>query len=42
MKKILLPTDFSETARNALEYALNFYKGEPCTFYFLSIYTVGK
>ena len=42
MKKILLPTDFSETARNALEYALNFFKGEPCTFYFLSIYTVGK
>ncbi len=42
MNKILLPTDFSETARNALEYALNFFKGESCTFYFLSIYTTGK
>jgi len=42
MKKILLPTDFSETARNALEYALNFFKGESCTFYFLSIYPAGK
>lgn len=42
MKKILLPTDFSETARNALEYALNFFKGEVCTFYFLNIYTTGK
>ncbi len=40
--KILLPTDFSETARNALEYALNFFKGESCTFYFLNIYTAWK
>jgi len=42
MKKILLPTDFSETAGNALEYALNFFKGESCTFYILSIYTAGE
>ena len=42
MKKILLPTDFSETAMNALEFALNFFEGESCTFYFLSIYTAGK
>lgn len=42
MKNILLPTDFSETSRNALEYALNFFEGELCTFYFLSIYTTGK
>lgn len=42
MKNILLPTDFSETARNALEYALNFFEGELCTFYFLSIYSTGK
>ena len=42
MKKILLPTDFSETARNALEYALNFFKGESCTFYLLNIYPAGK
>jgi len=42
MKNILLPTDFSETASNALEYALNFFKGESCIFYFLNIYTAGK
>jgi nucleotide-binding universal stress UspA family protein len=42
MKKILLPTDFSETARNALEYALNFFKGETCVFYLLNIYPTGK
>jgi len=42
MMKILLPTDFSETARNAMEYALNFFKGESCTFYFLNIYTAGN
>ncbi|MBK5192120.1 MAG: universal stress protein [Flavobacteriaceae bacterium] len=42
MKKILLPTDFSETARNALEYALNFFKGGSCTFYLLNIYPAGK
>lgn len=42
MKKILLPTDFSETSRNALEYALNFFKGESCTFYLLNIYPAGK
>jgi len=42
MKKILLPTDFSETAGNALEYALDFFEGESCTFYLLNIYPAGK
>ncbi|MCF4100230.1 universal stress protein [Gillisia sp. M10.2A] len=40
MKNILLPTDFSETSNNAIEYALKFFKDETCTFHLLSIYKV--
>ncbi|NRD24633.1 universal stress protein [Winogradskyella litoriviva] len=32
---ILLPTDFSDNAWSAAIYAFQFYKEEPCTFYFL-------
>lgn len=39
MKKILLPTDFSNNAQNALNYALNLFKNEPCKFYLLNTYT---
>lgn len=39
MKKILLPTDFSDNAQNAINYALNLYKDESCTFYLLNTYT---
>lgn len=39
MKKILLPTDFSKNAWNAIEYALHFFKEEKCTFYLLNTYT---
>lgn len=39
MKKILLPTDFSENAYNAIKYALQLYKTEECTFYLLNTYT---
>jgi len=39
MKKILLPTDFSDNAQNAIEYALNLYKKEACKFYLLNTYT---
>ena len=35
MKKILIPTDFSANARNALIYALNLFEKEKCTFYLL-------
>jgi nucleotide-binding universal stress UspA family protein len=35
MKKILLPTDFSFNSKNAISYALNFYKEEPCEFILL-------
>ncbi len=39
MKKIILPTDFSENAYNALKYAFNLLKDEECTFYLLHTYT---
>ncbi|SFZ92286.1 Nucleotide-binding universal stress protein, UspA family [Flaviramulus basaltis] len=39
MKKILLPTDFSENSWNAIKYALQLYKDEVCTFYLLNTYT---
>ncbi len=39
MKRILLPTDFSPTAWNAIEYALAAFEKEPCTFYLLHTYT---
>lgn len=35
MKNILLPTDFSTNAFNAIEYAVQFFKEEECTFYLL-------
>jgi nucleotide-binding universal stress UspA family protein len=41
MKRILLPTDFSENAFNAASYALHLFKDEPCTFYLLNTYTPG-
>ena len=36
MKKILLPTDFSESAWNAIKYAMQLLKDETCTFYILN------
>jgi len=39
MENILLPTDFSGNARNAINYALNLYKDERCKFYLLNTYT---
>jgi nucleotide-binding universal stress UspA family protein len=39
MRKILLPTDFSDNAWNAISYALEFFKDEKCIFYFLHTYT---
>lgn len=38
MKNILLPTDFSECANNAMLYVLNLFKGTSCTFHLLSVY----
>ncbi|PKD16793.1 universal stress protein [Salegentibacter salinarum] len=39
MKKILLPTDFSENAYNAISYAIKAFIDEKCTFYLLNTYT---
>ncbi|WP_308992874.1 universal stress protein [Mariniflexile litorale] len=39
MKKILLPTDFSDNSWNAIKYALQLYKNEKCNFTLLHTYT---
>lgn len=39
MKKILLPTDFSDNSWNAIKYAFQLFKDETCTFYLLNAYT---
>ncbi len=39
MKKIILPTDFSDNAYKAICYALKLYSKEECTFYLLNTYT---
>ncbi|GAB5399973.1 MAG: hypothetical protein Aureis2KO_15580 [Aureisphaera sp.] len=39
MKRVILPTDFSENAYNAIQYAIALFKGEPCTFYLLNTFT---
>jgi len=38
MLSILLPTDFSENAINAIKYALEFFKYQRTTFYFMHVY----
>ncbi|WP_298903068.1 universal stress protein [uncultured Psychroserpens sp.] len=42
MKNILLPTDFSENALNAIHYAMSFYQYEPCKFYLLNVQKVSS
>lgn len=39
MKKILLPTDFSDNTWSAICYALEFFKNEKCEFHILHTYT---
>lgn len=39
MKKILLPTDFSENAYNAIRYGVQLFKDQECIFYLLNTYT---
>ncbi|WP_428741015.1 universal stress protein [Tenacibaculum sp.] len=39
MKKILIPTDFSENSWNAITYTLQLFKDEDCTFHLLNTYT---
>ncbi len=38
MKKVLVPTDFSDNAWDALTYAIRLYDDIPCTFYILNTY----
>ncbi len=37
MKNVLIPTDFSENSWNAINYALNFFEKERCSFYVLHV-----
>lgn len=39
MKKILLPTDFSDNSWNAIKYALQYFKEDECHFYLINTYT---
>ncbi len=39
MKHILIPTDFSNASYNALEYAVQLFINDACTFYVLNTYT---
>ena len=39
MKKIILPTDFSESAYNAIRYAIHLHEDMETTFYLLHTYT---
>ncbi len=39
MKRILLPTDFSDNSLEAIQYALHLFKDVTCTFYLLHTYT---
>lgn len=39
MKRIILPTDFSSNALNAIRYAMELFKDEECTFYLMNTYT---
>ncbi|MCL5128418.1 universal stress protein [Algibacter sp. L4_22] len=38
MKKILIPTDFSENSYKAIDYITELFKNEACSFYFLNVY----
>lgn len=39
MKKIIIPTDFSDNAYHAFAYASALFKDEPCTFYLMHTFT---
>ena len=39
-RKILLPTDFSENASQAIKYALELYKDQHCLFYLLNVFYI--
>lgn len=39
-RKILLPTDFSENASQAIKYAVELYKDQKCLFYLLNVFYI--
>ncbi|WP_422350116.1 universal stress protein [Flagellimonas sp.] len=39
MQKILIPTDFSDNAWNAIDYAMQLFRNRNCAFYLLNTYT---
>ncbi|TAI47126.1 universal stress protein [Flagellimonas allohymeniacidonis] len=39
MQRILIPTDFSDNAWNAIQYAMQLFSNNKCTFYLLNTYT---
>ncbi len=41
-KRILVATDFSKNALNALRYTLDLYRSQTCDFYFLNVYQVER
>lgn len=42
MKSILLLTDFSDSATNAIHYAMRFFESETCTFYVMNVHKAGS
>lgn len=42
MKKILIPTDFSKNAWNAITYATSLYRNQECVFYLLNSYAISE
>ena len=42
MMNVLLPTDFSENSKNAITYAMEYFSGMSCTFFFLNIQRSGE
>lgn len=42
MKNILVLTDFSICSRNAIQYAINFLKDQPCCFYVMHVHKSGS
>ncbi|MDG1729493.1 MAG: universal stress protein [Algibacter sp.] len=39
-RRLLLPTDFSRNAQNAIDYAINLFRDEVCEFYILNTYSI--
>ena len=41
MKSILILTDFSKSASNAIHYAMHFFESEPCVFHLMHVHKAG-